>query len=209
MAEITRTAVLAELVRRGYGIDHRYGCAFGLNEATTILRKADGLARRKGLGGLTERQWKQIRETSIGVINAADRAEAICLGKQDPGVPKGNNMTTQDVEKLAEKKAQQMLESMGLTPEVLAKVREMAGVEDEPEVAAAPRPAPAPEPERQPEVDKPHRELTEREIQALDLRESGMKFREVAEEMGVTTSRANQLFNSAKKKVRALQNGTS
>ena len=68
-----------ELRRRGYGMDSCRGFQFRLT-VPGEKRKTDGRARQVPIGGITVRDYLNVRKASADFMQAADRVEAICKG---------------------------------------------------------------------------------------------------------------------------------
>lgn len=74
--------IIKELRRRGFGIDTCRGFAFRLSvRSKTDIRKSTGQGVFEPVGGITTRQWLEIRTTSRDVNHAADRVESLSLGR--------------------------------------------------------------------------------------------------------------------------------
>lgn len=81
-ADLDLSHITQELTRRGYGFDSCRGFAFRLSvRSKTDIVKSTGLGRWTPIGGPTPLQIAEIRRTSRSVKHAADRVEAIALGR--------------------------------------------------------------------------------------------------------------------------------
>lgn len=81
LTTIETSDIIADLRRRGYGIDSCHGFAFRLAvRSQTVKRKSDGLGLFEPIGGVTVRQLRQIATTSRDVKHAADRIESLAKG---------------------------------------------------------------------------------------------------------------------------------
>lgn len=80
--QLDAVEIVRELRSRGYGIDTCRGYAFRLSvRSKTQLRKSTGTGIFEPIGGVTPRQWLQIRTTSRDVVHAADRVESLAHGR--------------------------------------------------------------------------------------------------------------------------------
>lgn len=70
--------VVAEIIRRGYGIDWRPHVHLGLTRGTGKYRKFDGEERRESAGAITVDQWKRCVLTGKSVADIATQVIDIC-----------------------------------------------------------------------------------------------------------------------------------
>lgn len=80
LTTIDTTDIIAELRRRGYGIDNKQGFAFRVSRPSKTAIRRDGTANYEPIGGVTVRQLRQIATTSRDAAHAADRIESLANG---------------------------------------------------------------------------------------------------------------------------------
>lgn len=123
--------VRVELKKLGYGVGSCSGKAFQLTKKGGKPRKYDGLLRDLPVGKpMDTATLVKIMRTSANANEAARRCEAICLGNPDPYQDKPS---PEEIEARVQSGVQQVLEALGVTPELLARLKNAP-----PPVAAAP-----------------------------------------------------------------------
>lgn len=123
--------VRQELKKLGYGVGSCSGKAFQLTKKGGKPRKYDGLLRDLPQGKpMDTAVLVKIMRTSANANEAARRCEAICLGNPDPYQDKPS---PEEIEARVQSGVQQVLEALGVTPELLARLKNAP-----PPVAAAP-----------------------------------------------------------------------
>ena len=105
----------------GYGVSRSARKALILTKEGGKPRKYDGKKRMLPIGeGLDAPELIRMKRTSANAIEWSRRCEAVCLGKPDPyaGVP-----TPEEVDSRVQSGVKAVLESMGLTPELIASMK--------------------------------------------------------------------------------------
>lgn len=124
--------VRQEIAKLGYGVGACTNKAFMITKKGGAPRKYDGLQRDIPIGSLDVPSLIKIMKTSSTAKEAASRCISICKGEADPYDPASKN---KNIDEMVQAGIKEALSSLGLTPEMLVKLKTESDVKsNEPEV---------------------------------------------------------------------------
>lgn len=127
--------VRQEIAKLGYGIGSCSNKAFMITKKGGAPRKYDGMLRDLPIGSIDVKSLIKIMQTSSSAKEAAHRSVAICKGEQDPISQQKSNVNIDDLVQAGIKDA---LNSLGITPEMIVKLKTKSDVEESEKPIVAP-----------------------------------------------------------------------
>lgn len=114
--EFNEFDVRVEIKKMGYGIGTHTNKAFMITKKSGPVRKYDGLQRDLPVGSITVVQLNKVLSTSNNVKEAAQRCISICSGQ-------GDFQVANTLDEKVQAGVQAALQQLGLTPELLVKLK--------------------------------------------------------------------------------------